>query len=190
MMPEPIAIPLSVFTAGHGYAWSAQPAGIGREAMDELYRIATAGRDAFADDAAPTTGIASDGKTAAAFSLMRARAWDSEGRDADYAAFAFIPCAEAAKVDFAALMEDDFFHTPTRVPPTCIDYAGSRSAQTPIDAPGRLLCRNELDGFDLRAAGDLLARHAHLADRWLFLVKANGAAKVTTSPWHKPGGNS
>ena len=63
-MAAPVHIPVSVFTAGHGYAWSAQPAGIGREAMDELYRIATAGRDAFADDATPTTGIASDGKTA------------------------------------------------------------------------------------------------------------------------------
>lgn len=189
-MTAPVSIPASVFTAGHGYAWSAQPAGIGRETMDELYRIATAGRDAFADDAAPTTGIASDGKTAAAFSLMRARAWDSEGRDADYAAFAFVPCADAARVDFAALMENDFFRVPVRVPPTGIDYSGPDSAAAAIDAPGRLLCRNELDGFDLHAAGDLLARHAHLADRWLFLVKANGAAKVTTSPWHKPGGNS
>ena len=189
-MAAPVHIPVSVFTAGHGYAWSAQPAGIGREAMDELYRIATAGRDAFADDATPTTGIASDGKTAAAFSLMRARAWDSEGRDADYAACAFVPCAEAARIDFAALMENDFFRSPVRVPPTGIDYFGPDSAAAAIDAPGRLLCRNELYDFDLHAAGDLLARHAHLADRWLFLVKANGAAKVTTTPWHKPGGNS
>jgi len=189
-MTAPVSIPASVFTAGHGYAWSAQPAGIGREAMDELYRIATAGRDAFADNAAPTTGITSDGKTAAAFSIMRARAWDSEGRDADYAAFAFVPCADAARIDFAALLTDNFFRVPNHEPPASINYAGHESAQAPIDAPGRLLCRNELDDFDLHAAGDLLARHAHLADRWLFLVKDNGAAKVTTSPWHKPGGNT
>ena len=189
-MTAPVSIPASVFTAGRGYDWSTEPAGIGREAMDELYRIATAGRDAFADDAAPTTGIASDGKTAAAFSLMRARAWDSEGRDADYAAFAFVPCADAARVDFAALLADDFFRVPNHEPTESIAYNGPESAAAAIDAPGRLLCRNELDDFDLHAAGDLLARHAHLADRWLFLVKANGAAKVTTSPWHKRGGNS
>lgn len=189
-MTATVAIPVSVFAAGRGYDWSTTEVGIGRETMDGLYRIAALSRPAFAEDPAPILGVAADGATAAAFALLRARAWDSEGRDCDYAAFAFIPCAEAAKVDFAALMEDDFFHTPTRVPPTCIDYAGSRSAQTPIDAPGRLLCRNELDGFDLRAAGDLLARHAHLADRWLFLLQADGTAKVTTSPWHKPGGNT
>ena len=189
-MTAPISIPASVFTAGRGYDWSTEPAGIERETMDELYRIATAGRDAFADDAAPATGVASDGKTAAAFSLMRARAWDSEGRDADYAAFAFVPCAKAARVDFAALLADDFFRVPNHEPPASIAYNGPESATAAIDAPGRLLCRNELDDFDLHAAGDLLARHAHLADRWLFLVKANDTAKVTTSPWHKPGGNT
>ncbi len=189
-MAAPVHIPVSVFTAGRGYDWSTEPAGIGRETLDGLYRIATAGRDAFADDGVPAIGIASDGKTAAAFSLMRARAWDSEGRDADYAAFAFVPCADAARVDFAALLADDFFRAPNHEPTASIAYNGPESAAAAIDAPGRLLCRNELDDFDLHAAGDLLARHAHLADRWLFLVKANGAAKVTTSPWHKPGGNS
>ena len=189
-MESPVHIPVSVFTAGRGYDWSTEPEGIGRETMDGLYRIATIGRDAFADDGAPTTGIASDGKTAAAFSLMRARAWDSEGRDADYAAFAFILCANATRVDFAALLADDFFRVPNHEPPASIAYNGPESAAAAIDAPGRLLCRNELDDFDLHAAGDLLARHAHLADRWLFIVKANGVAKVTTSPWRKPGGNT
>lgn len=188
-MAAPVHIPVSVFTAGRGYDWSTEPAGIGRETLDGLYRIATAGRDAFADDGAPAIGIASDGKTAAAFSLMRARAWDSEGRDADYAAFAFVPCTDASHIDFAALLADDFFRVPNHEPPTSIAYAGPESAAVAIDAPGRLLCRNELDDFDLHSAGDLLARHAHLADRWLFLAKDKNAAKVTTSPWHKPGGN-
>ena len=189
-MTAPVPIPASVFTAGRGYAWSAEPAGIGREAMDALYRIASAGRNAFTDDAAPATGVASDGKIAAAFSLMRARAWDSEGRDADYAAFAFVPCADVARIDFAALLADGFFRAPDRSPPASLAYSGPVSAAVAIDVPGRLLCRNEVAGFDLRAAGDLLARHAHLADRWLFLVKADGTTKVTTSPWHKPGGNT
>ena len=189
-MAAPVHIPVSVFTAGRGYDWSTEPAGIGRETMDGLYRIAASSRPAFAEDPAPILGVAADGRTAAAFALLRAHAWDSEGRDCDYAALAFVPCAEAARIDFAALMENDFFRSPVRVPPTGIDYSGPDSAAAAIDAPGRLLCRNELDGIDLHAAGDLLARHAHLADRWLFIMKANGVAKVTTSPWHKPGGNT
>lgn len=188
-MAAPVHIPVSVFTAGRGYDWSTQPAGIGRETMDGLYRIAASSRPAFAEDPAPILGVAADGRTAAAFALLRARAWDSEGRDCDYAALAFVPCAEAARIDFAALMENDFFRSPVRVPPTGIDYSGPGSAAAAIDAPGRLLCRNELDGFDLHAAGDLLARHAHLADRWLFLLQTDGKAKVTTSTWHRPGGN-
>ena len=189
-MTAPVSIPASVFTAGRGYDWSTEPAGIGRETMDGLYRIAASSRPAFAEDPAPILGVAADGRTAAAFALLRARAWDSEGRDCDYAALAFVPCVDAARVDFAALLADDFFRVPNHEPTASIAYNGPESAAAAIDAPGRLLCRNELDDFDLHAAGDLLARHAHLADRWLFLVKANGAAKVTTSPWHKPGGNS
>ena len=189
-MADPVHIPVSVFTATRGYDWSAMDGKIDRETMDGLYRIASAARPAFAEDPAPVLGVAADGKTAAAFALLRARAWDSEGRDCDYAAFAFVPCSEAANVDFAALVEDGFFHTPAHTPPAFIGYAGPASAKSPIDAPGRLLCRNELDSFDFHATGDLLAQYAHLADRWLFLLQADGSAKATTSPWHKPGGNT
>ena len=33
-MTAPVSIPVSVFTAGHGYDWSTDPAGIERETMD------------------------------------------------------------------------------------------------------------------------------------------------------------
>jgi len=175
----------SVYTAGHGYGWSSVPDGIAAEELEKFLEEALALRPDFAEEDAVTTGVVVRQGTAAAFTVRRAPDWDSVGRAADYAAFAFVPCEEAADVDFAALLTEAFFVVPTHTPPAALSYVGAPSATFPTDAPGRLLCQNRLEKFDLRAAGALLARYGANADRWIFRADKYGTFTLTTTPWHK-----
>lgn len=180
-----IVLPSAVYTAGHGYGWSSTPDGLDMKTLDDLLSDARATRPDFAEADAVSAGLVVRSGTAAAFTIRRAIAWDAVGRDADYAAFVFVPCTQADAVDFAALLADDFFRTPTRTPPAALTYDGPSSHDFPLDAPGRLLCQNRLEGFDPRAAGALLSRYGAKADRWLFQTDPTGAFTVTTTPWHR-----
>ena len=95
-----LVIETAVYTAYRGYAWSRIPDAVGKERMDALYRMAAEIRGEFPPAEAVDTGVVSDGVFAAAFAIFTAPGWDVEGRSAEYAAFAFVPCAEAASVDF------------------------------------------------------------------------------------------
>jgi len=174
----------AVYTADHGYAWSATPAGIDEPTRDALLTDALATRPDFAEADTITAGVVARNGTAAAFSIRRAPAWDAVGRDADYAAFAFVPYADASTVDFGSLLANPFFTVPTRTPPAALTYIGPASEAFPVIAPGRLLCHNRLECFPASAIGSLLAQYGAKADRWLFLVE-NGAFTITTSPWHR-----
>jgi len=180
-----VSLSTSVYTAGHGYGWSSVPSGVDARTLEALRTDALSLRPDFAEENAVTSGIAVRNGVAAAFAIRRAPAWDSVGRAADYAAFAFVPCGLADNIDFATLLANEFFLTPTHTPPARIAYDGAPSAPFPPDAAGRLLCRNRLDGFDPHAAGTLLARHGLNADRWLLRVDDHGAFTITTTPWHK-----
>lgn len=180
-----VSLATSVYTAGHGYGWSSVPDGIAAEELEKFLEEARALRPDFAAEDAVTTGVLVRGGYAAAFTIRRATGWDSVGRAADYAAFAFVPCKDAAAVDFAALLTDAFFAVPTHTPPTTLSYEGAPSAAFPVDAPGRLLCQNRLENIDLRAAGALLARYGTNADSWIFRADRNGTFTLTTTPWHK-----
>lgn len=179
-----VKIASAVYTADRGYAWSAVPVVPSAERLDEFLRAAQAMRPDFPSDDEATVGVLAIGGDIAAFTIRRARKWDSAERDADYAAFAFIPCADAAKIDFVELLAGGFFTTPSHNPPSQIDYDGPASATPPTDAAGRLLCRNRYDNLDPHAIGALLAPYGRKADRWTFTF-ANGACAASTTPWRR-----
>lgn len=179
-----LTLSAAVYTADHGYAWSVPVTNL----LDALLADALATRPDFADEAATSAGVAVRDSVAAAFTIRRASHWDAEGRDSDYAAFAFVPCDAAAAVDFAALLAHDFFATPTHTPPATLTYDGPASAAFPVDAPGRLLCHNRIDDFDPHALGTLLARYGSKADKWLLQIPTTNRQpplSLTTSPWHR-----
>ena len=174
----------AVYTADRGYAWSAVPYVPFAAKLDEFLRSAQSMRPDFPVDDEATVGVVAIDGDAAAFTIRRAKKWDSAGRDADYAAFAFIPCKEAAKVDFSELLCDEFFKTPSKNPPGFLNYDGPASATPPTDAAGRLLCRNRYDNLDPHAIGALFAPYGLKADRWTFTFNG-GVCAVTTTPWKR-----
>ena len=174
----------AVYTAYRGYAWSSVPESVGGVRMDALYRMAAEIRGEFPSAESVDSGVVSDGVLAAAFSIFTAPRWDSEGRAAEYAAFAFIPCDDAASVDFEALLRDPFFCEPAREPPRAVAYAGAPSAKPALDAPGRLLSAHRIDGFGLSAAGEILAKYGARSGRWVFRRRGgNAAVTVECGPW-------
>lgn len=179
-----LTLPTSVYTATRGYAWSAVPAGLAPADLEAFLVDATKDRPDFEDEAAAAAGVIVRRGVVAPFSVRRARRWDAEGRDADYAAFAFCSAPDAAAVDFAALLADPFFTVPSRTPPARLAYDGPAASAAPLPAAGRLLCRNRLDGLDPRAAGALIAAYAAKADFWTVRL-AGAVCTVTTSPWHR-----
>lgn len=170
-----LTLPTSVYTATRGYAWSAVPAGLAPADLEAFLADATKDRPDFEDEAAASAGVIVRRSVVAPFSVRRARRWDAEGRDADYAAFAFCSAPDAA---------DPFFTAPSRTPPACLAYDGPAASAAPLPAAGRLLCRNRLDGLDPRAAGALIAAYAAKADFWTVRL-AGAVCTVTTSPWHR-----
>lgn len=181
-----VSIETAVYTAYRGYSWSHVPASVGKERMDALYRMAAEVRGEFPSPEAVDVGVVSDGDFAAAFAISTAPGWDVEGRAAEYAAFAFVPCAGAASVDFSALLGDGFFRVPAREPARAIAYAGPAASRPAVDAPGRLLTRRRIDEFDLSSAGALLAAYGAKCGRWVFRLGRNsGAASATAEcgPW-------
>ena len=177
-------IETAVYTAYRGYAWSRISEAVGKERMDALYRMAAEARGEFPSPDSVDVGVVADGSYAAAFAIFTAPGWDVEGRAAEYAALAFIPCAEAASVDFAALLGDAFFRVPAREPSASIAYAGPAASRPPMDAPGRLLSGRKIADFDLASAGALLAAYGMRSERWIFRRdRKSGAVTAESGPW-------
>ena len=174
----------AVYTAYRGYAWSRTPDGLSVSGLEALYRLASAGRSDFPSPTEVTCGVVSDGSVAAAFTIRSVPNWDAEGRAADYAAFAFVPCAEAGEIDFRALLATPFFAQPERTPPATLAYEGPAAANPPLDAPGHLLCKRRLTTLDPSAIGVLLKTYAPRCDRWSFkLNDTMDNAAVETGAW-------
>jgi len=173
----------SVYSAYRGYAWSNVPSGLDGRMLDAIYSIAAKTRPDFADENDVQSGLVSDGSLAAAFAIRRIAAWDAEGRASDYGAFAFFPAAAAASVDLSLLLLDQFFWAPSRTPPQTISYVGPAASAPPLDAPGRLLCRQRCDLPDAHSAGALLSQYATRSVDWAFRMNADGSVAVTCSPW-------
>lgn len=174
----------AVYTAHRGYSWSSVPPGTDERMLEGMLADAAERRGEFPDPASVERGAVSNGSIAAAFAIRSVQAWDAEGRSADYAAFAFLPLADASLVDIAALLEHPFFCVPSRNPPAAIEYAGPASATPPLDAPGRLLCQGKYDMLDPRAIGALLSTYGANSPKWVFHI-SGGTASVATAPWKR-----
>lgn len=179
-----LALAAVVYTADRGYSWSRTPDGVDPDELDGLLNLATAGAEEALAAGAVRRGLVANERHAAAFSVRSLPHWDSEGRAALYAAFALFPCALAASVDLRELLAEPFFDTLTRTPADRLDYRGGPASQPPVDAAGRLLSRNRIDGgFDSRAAGALLAKYARRSSEWIFTLESDGRMSVSTAPW-------
>ena len=178
-----LQLPTAVYFADHGYAWQVKPAGIPDAAVETLYAMITEARGAFADPEAIDRGIVVRGGFAAAYMVRTLSAWDSEGRSSEYAALAFFEPAAAAAIDFGWLFGDEFFRSATRTPAAEVRYDGPVAAAEPLDAAGRLLCRQSYDGLDPAAAGALLAKYLSRAEWWHFAVTGEHSMSVKCARW-------
>jgi len=173
----------SVYSAFRGYGWSAVPKGLSVRRLNQLYRFVSATRGNFPNPTSVDIGLVSDGKTVAVFSVQNVRKWDAEKRACDYAALAFFPIEDAARIDFADLIKADFFWTPTHKPPSTIDYKGPVSEKAPLTARGDLQAKNAYLLTDLRAVGDLIAQYGPRSARWVCLLKDGNTLSIECNSW-------
>ena len=184
-MSAVIDIETAVYTAYRGYSWSRIPSAVGMDRIASLYHMAAEIRDEFPSADAVDSGVVSDGVVAAAFTIFTAPCWDVEGRAAEYAAFAFVPCTDAAAVNFEVLLGDGFFSVPEHEPPSAIEYSGPPASSPALDAAGRLLSGCTIDDFDLASAGALLATYGSKCGRWVIRRgRDSDAATAKCGPWH------
>jgi len=178
-----MTLPVSVYTANRGYSWSNATEAIPASRLDRLYRYISAVRGDFPDPLSVEVGVVSDGKIVAAFTIQNVARWDSEQRSSDYAAFAFFTLEQAKDVDFVELLNNDFFWTPTRKPPTTLVYSGVPSEPAPsldvrsLAADGVCLLRNP------RTAGSFFARYGARSSHWVGLLKAENILRIQCSGW-------
>lgn len=192
-----MTLPVTVNSACRGYAWSRIPGGVTEASLDEMLAVATEKRGDFPEPNRIDTGIIVRNGIGAAFSIRTALGWDSEGRDSEYAAFALFNPAEAAGIDFAALLTDPFFSVPSKAAAngeiTSIEYSGAPAGRPPLTAAGALLCHQHLEALPASAAGGILATYHLKSPFWLFhqvlkvpTVKTTEIVfTVTCAPWQR-----
>lgn len=112
-----ILIPFAVHTAKFGYDWSNVPEGMSREELDACYRAAIVRKPEYLEVGRVISGVAEAGGRKFAFSIQVAEAWDANGRNAEYGAFAFAPAIVAERLDMERLLAREEFRTPSRTPP-------------------------------------------------------------------------
>jgi len=177
--------PSAVYTAYKGYAWSNVPMGMSLAELDALSRTISDARGDFPDPLSVDTGLVSNGRIAAAFTMQNVESWDVNGRAADYAAFVFIPVPMARIVDFVNLISNDFFWTPSHTPPTAVDYSGPAADSLPTESVGALLRENRCHLPNPRALGSLMTAYGARSSRWVCLMQPDGSASVECDPWNK-----
>ena len=115
-----LLIPFAVHTAKFGYDWSNIPDGMTRAELDACYRAAVAKKPEYLEPGQVVSGVTSAGDRKFAYSIQVAEAWDANGRNAEYSAFAFIPTILADRVFFEGLLRREEFRTPSRTPPKSV----------------------------------------------------------------------
>lgn len=119
-VPSNLRIPFAVHTAKFGYDWSNVPEGMTRKELDACYRAAIAAKPEYLEPGQIISGVASAVGRKFAYSIQVAEAWDANGRNAEYSAFAFIPAILADRLFVEGLLKRDEFCRPNRNPPTSV----------------------------------------------------------------------
>ncbi len=115
-----IRIPFAVHTAKFGYDWSNIPDGMTRAELDACYRAAVAKKPEYLEPGQIISGVTSAAGRRFAYSIQVAEAWDANGRNAEYSAFAFIPAILSDRLFVEGLLARDEFCRPNRNPPTSV----------------------------------------------------------------------
>lgn len=175
----------AVYTAFRGYSWSRVPDGLTEGLMDRLRDLAAGKRGDFPDPDSVDRGVVAIGPVAAAFSIRCVPGWDSAGRASEYSAFVFFKSADAAAIDFSALLAHPFFASPTHDAPASIAYDGETAAVSPLPAAGQLLCRRHLDALPAAQCGDVLAKYFDKSEQWIFRTNNDGSMSVDCAEWKR-----
>jgi len=178
-----LKLPAAVYTADRGYAWSHVPTGIESAELDALMRLVTEARGLFPDPLSVSSGLVSNGRVAAAFTMQNVANWDANGRAADYGAFVFFPVGLSRLFDLVTLISQDFFWTPSHTPATDVNYAGPTATEFPPDAVGTLRHGTACRLADPRAIGSLLTAYGAKSPRWTCLMQSDGTLEVTCDPF-------
>lgn len=186
-------VPFAVHTAKYGYDWSSIPLGMTRADLDACYRRATAQKPEFMERGDVVSGVFAQGGRVVAFLVQIAANWDSNGRDAEYGAFAFLSATDVAGVDFRELLDRDEFRVPNRQPPASIRCDSTASvfvvsAQTMQEVND--LCRSRsLSAFDFSRIGGIIARFGAQCDLWFFCsVRTATGERMLATASPKPSG--
>lgn len=127
-----MTLPLAIYTADHGLAWTYPKQEIGFAALDAC-RTALAPLPDFDMGEAGYEGVWVTAERVFVMVCQSAPKWDFRGRDATYLAVTWMSRDEAKCVDFEALLSHPTLRTPTKNPPPFIDIhqmpMGSRSIQ-------------------------------------------------------------
>jgi len=183
-MMRAMRLPTVTYAAFRGYAWSGVPSGMTQTELDALSRMISDARGDFPDPLTVETGIVSDGRIAAAFTLQNVENWDANGRASDYTAFALFPVPLAKIINFVELISNDFFWTPTHTPPTFVDYVGTPAEPVPSEALYYLRHGDRYLLKDSRAIGSILAAYGANSRRWVCFMQPDGSLDVTCGKWN------
>lgn len=135
-----MTLPLAIYTADHGLAWTYPKQEIGFAELDAC-RTALAPLPDFDMGETGYEGVWVTAERVFVMVCQSAPKWDFRGRDATYLAVTWMTREEAKGVDFEALLSHPALRIPTKNPPPFIDIhqtpMGSRPIQgLPTTLPG------------------------------------------------------
>ncbi len=126
-----MTLPLAIYTANHGLAWTYPKQEIGFAELDTC-RTALAPLPDFDMGEAGYEGVWVTAERVFAVVCQSAPKWDFRGRDATYLAVTWMTREEAKGVDFEVLLSHPVLCTPTKNPPSFIEVHQTPFRSCPI----------------------------------------------------------
>ena len=126
-----MTLPLAIYTADHGLAWTYPKQEINFAALDAC-RTALAPLPDFDMGEAGYEGVWVTAERVFVMVCQSAPKWDFRGRDATYLAVTWMTREEAKGVDFEVLLSHPALRTPTKNPPPFIDIHQMPMGSCPI----------------------------------------------------------
>lgn len=172
---KPLFINVAVFTAKRGYDWINLPKDL--IDIDEADALLAKARSIMPDSihiGECVKGVLWMDGYLLAFVHQIASKWDQAGRDVGYCACAIIrgdDLETIGRIKFGDFLEGDFFRTPSKEPPSRIEYETEGEiflSEEGVDLVERIANKDEKDfKFDLNQIGAVLRKYGSLEDMWL-----------------------